>query len=245
MSQEWFADWFDSPYYHILYQHRNDDEAQQFIDNLLRALAIPPNAKVADLACGKGRHARYIAQHAQLEVVGLDLSPQSIQYAQQFSHERLHFAVQDMRQVYKPHYFDYVFNFFTSFGYFDSPDDNLKTLRAIKHSLKPNGYVVIDFLNIVKVIANLVPANTQIIDNIRFDLTRQVKDNHIVKTIKITPPNEAPLYFEERVQAINLEDLVSYFRESGFAIYEIWGSYALRPFNENTSDRLIIVGRAT
>ena len=57
MSQkEWFASWFDSPYYHLLYQHRDDNEAKQFIGHLTEALDLPQGAKVLDLACGKGRH---------------------------------------------------------------------------------------------------------------------------------------------------------------------------------------------
>ena len=27
-TKEWFGEWFDSPYYHVLYKHRNEDEAK-------------------------------------------------------------------------------------------------------------------------------------------------------------------------------------------------------------------------
>ncbi len=108
---DWFADWFNSPYYHLLYRHRNDTEAQLFIDNLLAVLKPLPHTHVLDLACGKGRHARYMAQKMDWNVTGVDLSPESIAFAQQWAYGNLHFAVHDMRQVFKANAFDYVFNF--------------------------------------------------------------------------------------------------------------------------------------
>ena len=58
MKREWFAEWFDSPYYHTLYKNRDENEARRVLDNLLRALDLPAGARILDLACGKGRHPR-------------------------------------------------------------------------------------------------------------------------------------------------------------------------------------------
>ena len=56
----WFESWFDSKYYHILYQNRDDNEAKYFIDNLLDAFHFKKGARLLDLACGKGRHSIYL-----------------------------------------------------------------------------------------------------------------------------------------------------------------------------------------
>jgi 2-polyprenyl-3-methyl-5-hydroxy-6-metoxy-1,4-benzoquinol methylase len=72
-TNTWFASWFDTPYYHILYKERNYREAQVFMDNLTQYLNLPEKAKVLDLACGKGRHSIYLNQLGY-EVVGADLS---------------------------------------------------------------------------------------------------------------------------------------------------------------------------
>ena len=58
--KKWFENWFDSPYYHILYQNRNDDEAKFFIDNLCAYLKPSLNDTLLDVACGRGRHAIYL-----------------------------------------------------------------------------------------------------------------------------------------------------------------------------------------
>ena len=84
----WFADWFNSPYYHILYENRNEIEAQHFIDNLIIHLEIKKKSRLIDIACGKGRHATYF-NNLGFDVVGLDLSENSIAIAKQNENKRL------------------------------------------------------------------------------------------------------------------------------------------------------------
>ena len=60
MQKEWFAEWFNTEYYHILYKDRDEDEANRFISNLLSFLSIPKKSKLLDLACGKGRHSKIL-----------------------------------------------------------------------------------------------------------------------------------------------------------------------------------------
>ena len=115
MQKEWFADWFDSPYYHILYQKHDEADARAALDQLLHALHLKEGSRVLDLACGKGRHARYLADRG-FDVTGLDISNQSIAFARQFEHDRLHFYQHDMRLPFRINYYDAVVNFFTSFG---------------------------------------------------------------------------------------------------------------------------------
>jgi len=77
MQKEWFEDWFDTNYYHVLYQNRNEEEARRFIHNLIDHLGIPKGVKVLDLACGKGRHSITL-NDLGYDVLGEDLSPNSI-----------------------------------------------------------------------------------------------------------------------------------------------------------------------
>nr|MCU0349019.1 methyltransferase domain-containing protein [Saprospiraceae bacterium] len=117
-KSDWFKNWFNSPYYHLLYKNRDEQEAKNFIDRLLTELRPLDGATVLDLACGKGRYSRYLASK-QYKVTGLDIAEESIRFAQQFENEHLSFFQHDMRLPYRINYFDYIFNFFTSFGYFE------------------------------------------------------------------------------------------------------------------------------
>ena len=48
-SDNWFETWFASPYYAILYAHRDDKEAELFIDNILKYLPLNNQAKILKL----------------------------------------------------------------------------------------------------------------------------------------------------------------------------------------------------
>ena len=237
-NENWFATWFDSPYYHILYKDRDDNEAQLFMDNLTNYLNLPEEAKILDLACGKGRHAIYLNQLGY-EVTGVDLSPNSIEEASKSSNATLHFKVHDMREHTEEKY-DAVFNLFTSFGYFEEESDNLKTLKAIQESLTEYGFAVIDFMNANYVIDNLVPEETKTVDGVDFHLKRYVKDGHIFKEIQFEDQGQS-YHFTEKVRTLTLQDFETMMEEAGIYLLEIFGDYKLRKFYKNDSERLIMV----
>ena len=111
----WFANWFDSPYYHLLYKNRDDKEAQSFIDNLIYRLKIPKKSTILDVACGKGRHSIYFNKRG-MKVEGIDLSHNSINIAKKEENRTLKFSVHDMRKVFKKDAFGIIVNLFTSFN---------------------------------------------------------------------------------------------------------------------------------
>jgi len=94
-DKEWFASWFESPYYALLYTTREEREAAFFLDNLLAACPIQKGAKILDLPCGKGRHSIYLHKKGY-NVTGADLSRRSIAFAKQFEKDGLHFFIHDM-----------------------------------------------------------------------------------------------------------------------------------------------------
>jgi len=241
-EKEWFESWFDTEFYHILYQNRNDKEAERFIDNLFNHLKLPERSKVLDLACGKGRHARTMASKG-VRVTGADLSENSIAFARQFKSEGLDFLVHDMRDQL-PQTFKAVFNLFTSFGYFDELDDNKRVIRAVHDMLEPDGYFVIDFMNAIKVVKNLIPKEEKLIDGILFKIEREFNGQHIYKHIRFTN-NGQNHHYTERVQYLIEDDFRHLLSSNGFTVRETFGDFNLSPFDPDNSDRLIIVAQKT
>jgi len=235
----WFANWFDSPYYHTLYKNRDEKEAQVFIDNLIDYLQIPKGSKLIDIACGKGRHAKYFNKKG-MDVVGVDLSQNSINTAIKDENKNLQFLAHDMRENYQENAFDVVTNLFTSFGYFENNKDEQKAINAMANNLKKEGILIIDFMNAKKVIVNLVLNEQKTINNIQFDITRQVKDGFILKDIRITDGKEEQ-QFQEKVKAITLADYSEFIINAGLKIIDIFGNYKLDNFDEKISDRLILI----
>jgi cyclopropane fatty-acyl-phospholipid synthase-like methyltransferase len=240
-TTDWFETWFDTTYYHTLYKHRDDEEAQRFISNLLNYLKLPNGSKCLDLACGKGRHSLFLNKN-NLNVTGLDLSENSIESAKSMENDTLKFDVHDMREVYQDEKFDAIFNLFTSFGYFDSNEDNLKVLNSVHKMLKENAVLVIDFMNAKKTIANLVESERKEIDGITFKLKRSFDGLHIHKNIQFNDDNR-DFNFNERVQALTKEDFERLLEKSGFKIEKIFGDFNLNPFDEVNSNRLIIIAK--
>ncbi|MBM3185774.1 MAG: methyltransferase domain-containing protein [Bacteroidetes bacterium] len=239
-QKEWFASWFDTSYYHQLYNNRNEDEAKLFISNLLDFLKLDKNAKLLDLACGKGRHAKTLNEFGY-DVLGVDLSPNSISIASELKNEHLNFQVHDMREPIHGKTFDAVFNLFTSFGYFDETTDNERVCNAIAKMLNPHGILVIDFMNAKKVIANLVSKEEKTVDYLTFHITRQCDGKHIFKRIQFEDQGEK-YDFTERVQALKLNDFQTLLAAE-FQILHTFGTFDLKPFDPSISDRLIIIAQ--
>lgn len=238
---QWFENWFDSPYYHILYKQRNFSEAELFIDNLIDFLRPKSNARFLDLGCGKGRHSVYLGKKGY-EVTGIDLSPASISSASGFSTENLQFYVHDMRKMFRMNYFDYVLNIFTSFGYFENENDDYAAISAVSQALKPEGVFVLDFMNAEKVVQNLIEHETKTIDGIEFNITRSIENNFIVKQIHFFDQDKE-YKFQERVKALTLTDFKKYLDANKLKILHLRGNYNLEEFNPKTSDRLIIIAQ--
>ncbi|KIA86356.1 bifunctional 2-polyprenyl-6-hydroxyphenol methylase/3-demethylubiquinol 3-O-methyltransferase UbiG [Flavobacterium sp. AED] len=237
-TENWYTSWFDSPYYHILYKERNYREAQVFMDNLTHYLNLPEKAKVLDLACGKGRHSIYLNQLG-FDVLGADLSENSIAEASKNTNETLHFKVHDMREPFEEKY-DAIFNLFTSFGYFENDEDNLTTLKAIKESLSEYGFAVIDFMNVAHVLETLVPEETKTVEGIDFHIKRYLKDGHIYKEIDFEDKGQK-FHFTEKVKALTLKDFEELMEEAGIYLLDIFGDYKLKKFHKTDSERLIMI----
>jgi len=238
---EWFEQWFDSRYYHMLYQHRNEEEACSFVDSLVKILKPKPNDTLLELACGKGRHAKAFAAHG-LDVTGVDLSPESISFAQGFAHEHLHFFVHDMRHLFRTNYFDIVTNLFTSFGYFRSEHDHVLAARSMASALKSKGRFVIDFVNRSYARQNILQHPHEVIchDTVTFTIQRSYTEDKLFKKINIQDGQETHCFTEE-VNSFSLEKMKTLFTDAGLHLTASYGDYFLSAYEEEKSPRMILL----
>jgi SAM-dependent methyltransferase len=239
-QKEWFENWFDSRFYPMLYDNRNVEEASLFVANLVQYLKPAAGSKIVDIACGEGRFAMQL-EHLGHEVTGIDLSEQRIEKAKELEGKHLHFYVHDMRFPFYINYFDFAFNFFTSFGYFDTARDNHMAAHAFAAALKKGGTLVVDYFNEQYVENQLVPAETIVKGGIVFDIKRYIEKDKIVKEITLTDEEGVEHYYQERVSAFELKDFIALFQAEGMELQEYFGDYQLNPFDESSSPRLIMI----
>ncbi len=240
-TQPWFKDWFNSPYYHQLYFNRDEAEAAAFIDKLIVHLQAIPAAKILDVACGKGRHSIHLAQKG-FDVTGIDLSEDSIKEALKFENEKLHFYCHDMRLPFYINYFDYAFNFFTSFGYFKTAREHDNAIRTIASSLKSGGTFVLDYLNVHYAEDHLVHRFEKEIDGVNYYLTKWFDETHFYKKIVVEDEAlEEPLIYTEKVAKFSLGDFTEMLAYQGLQIQEVFGEYNFTNYDVKKSSRLIII----
>lgn len=243
-EKNWYKHWFNSHYYHLLYQHRDDAEALQFIETLIRYLNPRPGSLMVDVACGKGRHSKAL-EDLGFDVTGIDLSAASIAEAKQYEDEHLHFYQHDMRLPFWINYFDYAFNFFTSFGYFRTRREHDNSIRTIAQGLVPGGIFVIDYLNVHYAEERLEKSFITAIDDVSFHITKWQDDEHFFKQIQVTDEShKTPQHlFTERVAKFSLGDFTEMLAYQGMQVQEVFGDYQLGRYDVRKSPRMIIVAK--
>ena len=241
---QWFENWFNTKYYHLLYAHRDENEAALFIESIISKLGIMEDHHVTDLACGKGRHALQLSKQSHAYVTGLDISEASIEFASQYSNEKLQFMQQDMRNIWAVRTEDFVLNLFTSFGYFDHTYQNIKALKSIHKALKPSGVLLIDFLNI-GLLSKLYSSREKMEiqrENILFKTEKFIESDIIYKNIEVQDGDKI-FNFQEKVQALTYDKFSEMLEDTGFEILEVAGDFQFNKFDIDNSPRLILIAR--
>ena len=131
---------------------------------------------------------------------------------------------------------------FTSFGYFSDEADNLAVLTSAHQMLEENGLLLIDFMNVKKVIQEMKAEETKTVNNIDFHISKYCDMQHIFKEIKFKDAGRE-FHYTERVQILPLAKFEELLQQADFKILRTFGDFNLSAFDENTSDRLIILAQ--
>lgn len=242
-NKPWFKDWFNSPYYHQLYFKRDKEEATKFINKLIEYLKPGKESLMLDVACGRGRHSRILAALG-FDVTGIDLAVESIKEAKKYETESLHFFVHDMRLPFWINYFDYAFNFFTSFGYFNTRREHDNSIRTIAQSIKPGGIFVLDYLNAHYAEDHLVHKSELKIDEVTYFITKWFDENHFYKKIIVEDKTlKKPIEHQEKVAKFSLGDFTEMLAYHQLQVQEVFGDYSFNSYHVRNSPRMVIISK--
>lgn len=231
----WYREWFGEEYLE-LYAHRDEEEARQQV-RFFRAQCGMLKGPVLDLACGKGRHVGEL-RASGYRVVGCDLSWVLLRTGL-IELGPLPLVRADMRRLpFCDGSFDGLVNFFTSFGYFELEDDNLRTVREMARVLSKGAPFLFDYLNLPRELANLIEKEE-----------RQTEGGRVAITRWFDPPSKTinkriamgDRVFIERVRGYDLDEITAIFTASGMAIREAYGDFDGSPWSP-ASPRLILLG---
>lgn len=240
-NKDWFETWFNSTYYYDLYANRDAQEATNFIHKLLQFLQPTANSTMLDVACGRGRHVKTLTDKG-FNVTGIDISPAAIAQALKYENDKMHFYIHDMRLPFWINYFDYVFNFFTSFGYFATLREHNDALRTMCQALKNNGHLIIDYLNVPFAENKMIAKTEQHINNVHYTIEKQQDKTHFYKTIIVDDTiQKIQKSYTEKVAKFYIKDFEQMLAQQGLQIKHTFGDYNLSTYDTQQSSRMIMI----
>lgn len=149
-----------------------------------------------------------------------------------------------MREIFYTNYFHYVFNFFTSFGYFRTEREHACALRTVSTSLKEKGFFTIDYLNAQYAEDRLERESQKEIDGTIYHLTKWTDQTHFYKHIRIEDSElTTPLEYTEKVAKFSLDDFTRMLTAQDMQIQHVFGNYELQPYDSKDSSRLLIIAQ--
>lgn len=148
MEEPWWVKTFRPEFYYRLEGFPNEQSTVCQVDFIIKALSLPPGAKVLDIGCGIGRHSIELSKRS-LWVLGVDYSHAFLLTARQKAGHMKNscFVQADMRKLpIHCNTFQGVIIMQNTFGMFEH-EDNLRVLREVGNCLAPKGRLLIDIQN--------------------------------------------------------------------------------------------------
>lgn len=232
--------WFEKSFgtlYPLIYRHRSREAAEPEAAFAIEALRLRPGERVLDLASGEGRHLVALRSRG-LVAVGVDLSEPLVRSARAAG---LPVVRGDMRAIPFGRHFDAVVSFFTSFGYFETDDENLGVLGEVAGCLRPGGRFLIDLPNRAAVEANLVPRSEQDLEGYHIEEERALDGDRVVKRIHLVGEDHEE-EFVENVRLYTPEEIRDGLAGVGLGMADLYGDFSGAPFGPE-ADRMVVTAR--
>ena len=208
-------------------------------------------AKVADVACGTGRHADMFHSWG-LQVHGFDISPGMIQRAKETfgQSDRLHWTVHDFEQpLGAPGIFDAVICVGNSLALAGDMAAAAQALRQMISALRPGGLVILQVLNLwklpsgpcvwQKMLTRSLPQGKSLI----IKGVHRCADQGFVDLVVIDRSSDGPPILSHSVPFLGLrsQELEAIARGGGAVNMSFFGNHQDEPYDPLNSTDLIMV----
>jgi len=231
----WYQEWFGEEYLE-LYSYRDEHEARQQVAFLKDQLGLV-RGPLLDLACGMGRHMQEL-RTLGFHPVGCDLSYVLLRAGDR-EYGPMPITRADMRALpFCDGVFQALANFFTSFGYFATAEENLQVVREMSRVLDSGASFLFDYLNVHRELDKLVQSETRTtpLGEVKIERWFDASDRSFNKRMTIGDKR-----YLERVRGYDLDEISAMFASCNLIIRSAFGDFDGSTFN-HTSPRLILVG---
>jgi ubiquinone/menaquinone biosynthesis C-methylase UbiE len=239
----WYEDAFGRDYL-TLYLHRNDEEANRDVADIVRLIDPPRNEALLDLCCGAGRHLVAFRRAGFSHLTGLDLSEDLLAEARSRldseSMSDIRLIQSDMRDIPTSEAFRTIVSLFTSFGYFPSTEEDARVLCSAQRALLPGGTFLLDTLNRQRVISQLVPEEASSVGAMRIAVRRRITEDglRVEKRTLVTQPGAPETVYHESVRMYTKPEIESMLDAAGLTSPRFYGALDGRDYSE-TAPRMV------
>lgn len=246
-EKAWYESFFGEDYFEIYKQVITPEGTASQVEGIVSLLHLEAGARVLDLACGHGRHSIPLAKRGY-RVTGYDLSEVFLSRALADAEREgvnIRWVQGDMRELSFNGEFDAVINVFTSFGYFEDPEDDAKTLRGIYAAVRSGGQFLLETIHRDALLARFqtqgfdkTPNGSIVLHERRWDLARDV----IHDDITLIRPDGTRTEYTTAVRARSLDKFITLIQGVGFEV-EAWYGGLDGSSLDLSSHRLVLVSR--
>ena len=227
-----------------LFSERHWSTAPVEVDGIISLLRLQPGMSIVDLCCGPGRHSLEFARRG-FQVTAVDRTRRYLDRASaQAANEglQIEFIQEDMRNFCRPNTFDAVLNLFSSFGYFEDPQEDRQVAMNISHSLKPRGVLVMEMMG-KEVLARIFQERDwHEEDGVLILEERKIRNGwDWIDARWILFQDGRRIEKTLSLRLYSAAELTSLLRDCGFARAEVYGDLAGSAY-DHTAKRLVVVG---
>jgi SAM-dependent methyltransferase len=242
----WYKTFFGTDYLRIYSPFLPPERTEREVAGILKFLNLPPDSAILDLCCGPGRHALPLVQRGY-RVTGLDQNEHFLQQAQSTAEAKgieARWVQSDMRSIPFQNEFDAVINIFTSFGYLEDEEEDLRVLQQVQQALKPDGLFLLETVYQPRVLRNHSPHGIIryndgliVLEERQLDLRRS--RNEI--TITMLFPDGQRTEHRQSIRIYTLTELARMFSEAGLQLQGYYGDLDGSPLTLDS--RLVVLGQ--
>lgn len=230
--------WEDNPF-----PQRVIDHAEEEVKELIDLADLKEDMKVLDLCCGVGRHTIEFAKRG-FDVTGVDKTDNYLEKARERAEEDsldIEFIKEDMRKFKRAEEYDLILNLFTSFGYFEDEEENIKVLENVHTTLKTGGKFILDVMG-KEIIARIFEGK----DWHEIEKGYQLEEKHVEKdwswlmNKRTIITEDGKREYDVSHRLYSAKELKHMLEKVGFDTIEVYGNYSGEPYDEK-ADRLVVI----
>jgi len=244
-AQDWFESFFVEGRYAEQLERVSVEQTEREVDFMSEVLDLPDGARILDLCCGVGRHAVALAARGY-RVAGLDLDGGALEKAKDRAREagvEIVWHQADMRDIPYEGALDAVISWFSSWGYYETDEEDAAVLAAAARALKAGGRFLLEVANREAAFCRFrerewheEPDGTLVLRRRELDLSAS---RDCVTELVIHPDGRRSERWR-RVRRYSLTELSRMLNEVGLAVEHTWGGSDGSPYGL-TSRRLVVL----